>query len=503
MRRLFLLGLLLCCILPLWATHQRAAEITYRCLGGNSYEFQLTCYTYSPSPAGMQRDSLAVLWGDGFGDMMPRLVYQDLGDDYTLNIYKMVHTYAAAGNYVVSMEDPDRNYGVINVPNSVSVPMYIESELVISPFLGVNNSVQLLNAPVDQGCVGKPFYHNPGAYDPDGDSLSYRLIPCKGTGGEDIPGYTYPQSSSLFDIDPVTGLLQWENPVLQGEYNLAILIEEWRYGVKVGSVIRDMQVLVNACDNQLPQIVPIDDTCVLAGTQIDFSITASDPDVDQVTLEVTGGPFEVDNPAVAEPETATGYEPRIDVSWATQCSHIRKQPYQVVVRAKDHGVPVSLTNVMVVNIRVMGPSVRGLQAEWEGGAAHLTWLPYTFCPNVTAIRVYRKTGSNPYEPDFCETGVRPGYQKVADLDAQATSFVDTNGGADFGQGVDYCYRVVVVFQGDAESQPSTEVCLRKRNDQPLMTMVSNDSLDLFAGRVQVQWVAPMDIEPYYPPWYML
>ena len=497
MRRLFLLGLLLCCVLPLWATHQRAAEITYRCLGGNSYEFQLTCYTYSPSPAGLQRDSLAVLWGDGFADMMPRLVMQNLGDDYTLNVYKMVHTYAAPGTYVVSMEDPDRNYGVINVPNSVSVPMYVETELVINPFLGPNNSVQLLNAPVDQGCVGKPFYHNPGAFDPDGDSLSYRLVPCKGTGGEDIPGYTYPQASSLFEIDPVTGLLQWENPVLQGEYNLAILIEEWRYGVKVGSVIRDMQVLVNACDNQLPQIAPIDDTCVLAGTQIDFAITASDPDVDQITLEVTGGPFEVDDPAVAEPETATGYEPRIDFSWATQCNHIRKQPYQLVVRAKDHNASVSLTNVMVVNIRVMGPPVQGVQAEWEGGGAHLTWLPYTFCPNVTAVRVYRKTGSNPYEPDFCETGVRPGYQKVADLAANATTFLDTNGGVDFGQGVDYCYRVVAVFQGDAESQPSVEVCLRKPNDTPLMTMVSNDPTDLFAGRVRVQWVEPEDIEPYY------
>ena len=246
MRKLFFMVLLLVLAFPAWATHQRAAEITYEWKGGNAYEFTLTCYTYTPSPAGVQRDSLLVQWGDGSGDYVPRVVYQNLGDDYTLNVYRMIHNYSSTGTYVISMEDPDRNYGVVNVPNSVSVPMYIESELVISPFLGHNSSVQLLNAPVDKGCVGKPFYHNPSAYDPDGDSLSYRLVPCKGTNGEDIPGYTYPQASSLFDIDPVTGVLQWENPMLQGEYNVAILIEEWRHGVKIGSVIRDMHTTSRA-----------------------------------------------------------------------------------------------------------------------------------------------------------------------------------------------------------------------------------------------------------------
>ena len=38
---------------PAMATHQRAAEITYKWLGGNAYEFTLTCYTYTPSQAGV------------------------------------------------------------------------------------------------------------------------------------------------------------------------------------------------------------------------------------------------------------------------------------------------------------------------------------------------------------------------------------------------------------------------------------------------------------------
>ena len=407
MRKLFVLFLFLILAFPAWATHQRAAEITYVWKGGNAYEFTMTCYTYTPSPAGVQRDSLLVMWGDGFGDYMPRVVYQDLGDDYTLNVYRIIHNYSSSGTYVISMEDPDRNYGVVNVPNSVSVPMYIETELVINPFLGYNSSVQLLNAPVDKGCVGKPYYHNPSAYDPDGDSLSYRLVPCKGTNGEDIPGYTYPQSSSLFAIDPVTGVLQWENPVLQGEYNVAILIEEWRHGVKIGSVIRDMQILINACNNNIPQINAISDTCVIAGATLDFIITASDPDGNQVTLEASGAPFQLSvSPAEMTPPSDFGLNPAFEFTWHTECSHIRKNPYQVVFHAKDNSFPIPLSNVYAVNISVIAPPVENLQAELSQSksvTSHLTWSPYGFCPNVEAIRVYRKIGSSPYQPDYCET----------------------------------------------------------------------------------------------------
>ena len=132
-RLLLIIGLLFGFAFAARATHQRAAEITYTWLGGNAYEFTLTCYTYTPSPAGLQRDSLLVQWGDGSEEYIPRVVLQNLGDDYTLNVYKRIHNYSSSGTYVISMEDANRNYGVVNVPNSLTVPMYIETELVINP----------------------------------------------------------------------------------------------------------------------------------------------------------------------------------------------------------------------------------------------------------------------------------------------------------------------------------------------------------------------------------
>ena len=489
-----LIAFLFCFAFPAKATHQRAAEITYTWLGGNAYEFTLTCYTYTPSPAGLQRDSLLVQWGDGMEEYIPRVVLQNLGEDYTLNVYKQIHNFSSSGTYTISMEDANRNFGVVNVPNSVMVPMHIETELVINPFLGYNNSVQLLNAPVDKGCVGKLYLHNPSAYDPDGDSLSYRLITCKGQDGIEIPGYTLPQASHSIEIDPVTGELRWDAPLRQGEYNVAILVEEWRHGVKIGSVVRDMQILISACDNELPEIQCEDLFCLVAGEQLDFIISASDPDGDNVSLSASGAPLELANsPAMLNPETAFGLQPRIEFLWNTNFAHIRNTPYQLVVRAKDDGTPVSLTNLKTVTINVMAPKVQNLTAQMQGHDAKLTWTTYP-CLNVVALLVYRKAGCDGYEPDPCETGIREGYQLLATLnDASSTSYTDR----DLPQGMAYEYRVLAQFPDGALSIVSDAACVESVNDSPLMTHVTNDSIDLVSGQVVTCWAKPKEIDEQY------
>ena len=491
---LLFIGLLLCFAFTAKATHQRAAEITYTWLGGNAYEFTLTSYTYTPSPAGLQRDSLLVQWGDGMEEYIPRVVLQDLGDDYTLNVYRRIHNYSTSGTYTISMEDANRNYGVINVPNSVMVPMHIETELVINPFLGYNNSVQLLNAPVDKGCVGKLYLHNPSAYDPDGDSLSYKLVTCLGQDGMEIAGYSLPQASQSFEIDAVTGELRWDAPVLQGEYNVAIMVEEWRHGVKIGSVIRDMQILISRCNNDLPQIQCENQYCLVAGEQLDFIISASDPNGNNVTLTASGAPLELPiSPAILNPETAFGLQPQMEFLWNTNYAHIRNTPYQVVVHAKDDDTPVSLTNVKTVSINVMAPKVQNFVADLHGHDVTLSWSVYP-CSNAVALLVYRKAGCDGYEPNECETGIHEGYQLIATLNnISVTSFVDSN----ITQGIDYEYRILAQFPDGALSIVSDAACVELKNDSPLMTHVSNDSIDLVSGHVVIDWAMPKEIDEQY------
>ena len=299
MTRAILFMLLLSFTMTAHATHNRAGEITYERIGQYVYRATITTYTKTSSPA--DRPELELFWGDGTSSILPRTSFQDQfggpGSDIRRNIYSGIHTYPGPSVYTMYFEDPNRNGGVINIPNSINVPFYVESQLIISAFLGFNNSPLLLQPPIDQGVVGQPFVHNPNAFDPDGDSLSYHLIPCKGAGGVSIGGYAFPQASSSFEIDSITGDLNWFNPVICGEYNIAILIREWRNGVQIGFVERDMQVNIscnNPNSNAPPVISALNDICVTAGDQVNFTVTATDADpTDLITLTATGGPLEV------------------------------------------------------------------------------------------------------------------------------------------------------------------------------------------------------------------
>jgi hypothetical protein len=108
--------------------------------------------------------------------------------------------------------------------------------------------------PLDTGCVNQCFYHNPSATDTDGDSISYELTYCRGSFGSNSSGYSYPSSGpgGIFHLDSITGILIWCNPQLQGDYNVATLIKEWRKDgdgnyFLIGYVLRDAQFLISTC----------------------------------------------------------------------------------------------------------------------------------------------------------------------------------------------------------------------------------------------------------------
>ncbi|MEI8201554.1 MAG: T9SS type A sorting domain-containing protein [Bacteroidota bacterium] len=229
--------------------HTNTGEITYRCLGGLTYEAEITTYSNNLSP--VDRPELDLSWGDGNLETLQRSeVYTIPNTNMNRNRYIGTHTYALIGTYILSFEDPNRDYGIVNIPNSINTPFYVTSTLIINWDLDCNNSPVFLNSPVDSACLFHNFISNQGAYDIDGDSLSYKLITCKGHHGVDIPGYTYPQQfTTYFGIDSITGDLRWDLPDMSGEYDVAIQVEEWRNGSLMGSVTRDRIIVVNhSCD---------------------------------------------------------------------------------------------------------------------------------------------------------------------------------------------------------------------------------------------------------------
>lgn len=489
-----------------FATHERAGEITYRHISGLTYEAKILTYTFAPSPA--DRPELEILWGDGTSSILERVEKIDLANDIRRNVYIGQHTYSGASTYVLSMEDPNRNYGIINIPNSVNVPFYIETRLVINPFLGPNDSPVLLNPPVDQGCVGIPFVHNAGAYDADGDSLSYKFTICKTVGGTVIPGYEYPNVADPnhpagdFTIDAVTGDIVWNSPTLQGEYNFAFIIEEWRNGLLISTITRDMQVEIATCDNTPPVVHVIADTCVRAGTTLRFNVRATDADNDKITLTATGGPFLLEsNPAFFEtPEDSAGHVSSPFI-WSPECSHVQKRAYSVYFKATDDGYPVSLVDIKTTNITVNGPPPKNLEAFPLGNSIQLNW-DKSICSNASGYKIYRRLGPSGFIPGPCETGVPEytGYSPVGSLNSNdLTSFTDDGGGGGLLHGLQYCYLVIAVFPDGAESYASNEACASLKKDVPIITNVSVDVTGTSDGVIQVVWSKPTEIDTNQAP----
>lgn len=477
------------------ATHNRAGEIIVCHEGGSTYRVTIITHTKLSAPA--DRPELVIDYGDGVVDTIPRTsITDDPFRDLRRSEYLTFHNYPNLGVYTLSFDDQNRNAGVVNVPNSISQSFCVKTQLVIGATTGQNCSVRFLNPPIQDACVNQPWIHNPAAFDADGDSLSYERAVCLGLGCQPIQGYSYPTPN--YSIDPLDGTIRWISPSVAGEYNIAFVVREWRrvngVYVNVGWVTRDMQITVVPCSNRPPVVSEVMDTCVVAGNILTFNVQASDPDAGQlVTLSAQGQPFVVpSSPAVfITPQPAQSVN--ANFTWASNCSHVRSQPYQVVFNAVDNGQPVQLQGVSTVSIRVIAPAPQDPSASPSGSAIQLDWTA-SVCSNASGYRIYRRSGLYGYVPDYCETGVPgyTGYGLVGSVQGVANSSYLDEGPLIFGN--QYCYMVIAVFADGSESIASEEFCAILDRQVPLITHVSVGSTDVSTGRDTIRWSNAYDLD---------
>ncbi|WP_461054423.1 fibronectin type III domain-containing protein, partial [Spirosoma arcticum] len=535
------------------ATHVRAGEITTRRTSETSltYEITLTAY-YDETPKGRQAaaegaDEYTICFGDGTTQVVRRDPKRFInGGTSSINTYRVTHTYPGPGAYTISVAIPNRNENTKNLPppdRSDDIIFYVSTTIFINQGLGLNSTPRLLNTPLDSGRVGQRFCHNPAAFDPDGDSLAYRLsvpqelIGTSGCRGRAIPAYQDPTRFSTvneagaptptFAIDARTGELCWDAPGQEGQYNFAFIVEEWRNGVLIGEVTRDMQIIVLDQPNKRPLIAPLPELCVVAGTLINQPIQATDPDGNRVLISAFGGVFNVGPdgqplppgqlvpPAFArltgggsvtspltQPATAS-------FVWQTGCEQLRLAPYDVTLKVTD--VPARgitpLVSFQTLRIRLIGPPVQNLSARptatANGRAIQLRWTAYTCAPrtdrDTTSLLIYRKEGCAPFTPEACETGLRPGlgYQLVGRVGAGATSFIDTSA---LSRGVSYSYRIVAQYPdrsgnlNGGVSVTSQQACVELPRLAPVLTQVTVDSTNAQRGQITVRWSRPIGLQ---------
>ncbi|MEL6591703.1 MAG: hypothetical protein AAFQ68_16545, partial [Bacteroidota bacterium] len=155
--------------------------------------------------------------------------------------------------YRIVWDDCCRN-GAIN-SGAANDFIYTGNTIINTSINPCNSSPRFANKPIPYLCAGETFTFNQGAFDPDGDSLVYLLGPCFQGAGNNVgylagfsptqplgPGWNVSINSFTGDI---TIAPNPTGPQLTAV--LCIVVEEYRNGVKIGEVARDMQITVIDC----------------------------------------------------------------------------------------------------------------------------------------------------------------------------------------------------------------------------------------------------------------
>lgn len=491
MKRLLLSLVLILNILTLSATHNRAGEITYKQISDLTYEITITTFTYTLSLA--DRPQLDVDWGDNSISTAQRISKVVLPNYYQRNIYVIRHTFPGPGVYKIVVQDPNRNYGVKNIPNSVNVVFSISTILTVNPAMGFNNTPVLLNPPYDKAALGYVFIHNPAAYDPDGDSLSYKLTVCTREDGKPIENYTLPPATHYIRVDSISGDLVWNTPADTGIYNVAMEIQEWRGGRKIGSVVRDMQIEVFVTNNKPPVNGPLKNLCVEAGQPVSFIVKATDPNNDKIALRATSGVFGLAKcPADFIGIDSVKGRSSSRFVWTPCHEAVRTQPYNIIIKSDDDNQELKLSDIDNMTIKVLGPSPKLLNAVPEGKFIRLLWSSYGTAA-IDGFAIYRRIGATTFTPDSCSGGlpsstgfVRVGYASGS----STTSYIDkgSDKGLEFGE--EYTYRIVAIYKNGTESKASNEITSILVAGTPVITKVSVKSTDIANGSIDLAWALP-------------
>ena len=202
-----------------------------------------------------------------------------------------------------------------------------------------------------------------GATDADGDSLVYSFTePLNGnsTAFSPDPFTASAKPYSVIDwatgystdnqvggavpmtINPETGIIVAQ-PNQVGIFTVAVKVEEYRDGVRIGQIRRELQLASTPCTFDEPSVIstPDGDTVfdVLANTTFCIPIDVTDPNTgDTLFVQAQGELMDGSvNPAAVFPD-ANGFSTIVqDLCWSPECHNVRDEPYELTITAFSRG----------------------------------------------------------------------------------------------------------------------------------------------------------------------
>ena len=410
MKRLFLIFSLLVGVLSTTqATHYMGANMHYDCIGNDTVRLYVSTYydcmgaaiqghmpPVSTNPPPVPNVTFTGLIGPGctnpnqigtwtsvhFIDITPVCPGTPTGCDFqgaqaaingtAESIYYSDYDFSGTNcnHYDVSWSSCCRNSIITSGADNQGI--YLDGLIIDLTASPCNNSPRFLNPPVAYICAGAPARFEHQAYDPDGDSLVYRLAACSQSGTSPVSynaGYTPFQPlgpSWNVTLDQISGDIHL-TPV-PGNVVIGVLcveVSEYRNGVLLSTTTRDIQFFVMNCSaNNNPRINQLN---VLSGANqrgffavdgavgvpLSFNVQVLDPDVgdsltswfDTTNTNITGLTY-----------TVSGANPQIvTANWTPPA------PGRYVIRlvSQDQSCPLPSTSMRSLVIEVSAFSVVG------------------------------------------------------------------------------------------------------------------------------------------------
>ncbi|NNF01081.1 MAG: PKD domain-containing protein, partial [Bacteroidia bacterium] len=364
------------------ASHAMGADLTYTCLGGNTYRVTLSFYRDCigiSAPGSVYINVSSASCGENLGvtafpiagtgqevtQLCPTAVSTCNGGVYTGIqewIYEGVITLPRqCDDWLFSYSLCCRNAAITNIDNPGFSTFYLEAELDNLNF-SCNNSPIFTNKPVPFACLGQQFCFNHGAYDPDGDSLVFSLIDPYQTSTTTVTyNGAFTASQPLSSTPPVSfNALTGDvcmTPTAMEVTVMAVLVQEYRNGILIGSVERDIQITVMNCNNTLPSLTGINGTnsftdTICANEPYCFFINSIDPDTGQtVTITwdggISGGTF----------TTTAGPRPDGNFCWTPTMAEIGNGPHCFTAKVSDDNCPMFGSQIYSYCLTVIGLDV--------------------------------------------------------------------------------------------------------------------------------------------------
>ena len=391
------------------ASHAMGADLTYECLGGNTYKVRFSFYRDCigiAAPANVYVNIRSASCGQNLGVTCypipgtgQEVTYLCPTAQSTCNggTFTGIQEWVYEGVVTLPMQCTDwmfsyslccRNAAIttISSPGSNTFFIYATLNNTISP---CNSAPVFTNKPVPFACLGQQLCFNHGATDADGDSLVYSLVNPRQTATNNVSyiapySATNPLSSSpAMQFNSATGDICFTPTQLQVTV-MAVLVQEYRNGQLIGSVVRDIQITVLNCTNDLPTLSGINgttdfDMTVCAEDSFCFNVLSNDINAgQQLSLfynnAIAGGTF----------TSAGSPHPTGTFCWKPTQADISNTPHCFTLRVNDDACPYNGVNSYSYCITVTGIIV-------DAGPDQ-----YIACSDLATITANASGGNAPY-----------------------------------------------------------------------------------------------------------